>query len=222
MHDMSETGTARTTWTTRSLGLLLAVSIATNLIFVSRIYLPQWRQAWRESRATPPMERPGDHVRGMGAVTVIEYSDFQCPYCAELNRSLAALADGNHVRWVYRHYTGNTGHPEAKHAAEAAECAGEQGRFWPYADALTADQAHLGPGLYSSIAAGMHLDLQRFESCLATGKYQGDIARDDQEAEGLAIIGTPTWFVDGKRHAGTPAQAVVQHIIAEAHAPGGT
>ena len=209
-------------WTTRSLGLLLAVSILTNLIFVSRIYLPQWRQAWREARAKPPLERPGDHVRGSGAVTVIEYSDFQCPSCANLNRSLATLADAGQLRWVYRHYTGNSGHPEAKAAAEAAECAGEQGQFWRYADALTAAQAHLAQGIYPSIAAALHLDLTRFQACLASGRHQGDLARDDQEADNLAIIGTPTWFVDGQRHAGAPAEAVVQGLIAAAHNQGGS
>ncbi len=207
-------------WTLRSLGLLLAVSIATNLIFVSRLYLPQWRQAWREARATPPVVRPEDHVRGSGAVTIIEYSDFQCPYCANLNRSLAELADAGQVRWVYRHYTGNVGHPEAKAAAEAAECAGEQDQFWQYADVLTTAQAHLAPAIYDSIAAALRLDLPRFRACLASGRHQGDIARDDQEADNLAIIGTPTWFVDGKRHAGAPAEAVVQGLIAAARGQG--
>ena len=219
---MSTPNPAGPVWTTRSLGLLLAVSIITNLIFVSRIYLPQWRQAWREARATVPVERPEDHVRGSGPVTVIEYSDFQCPYCANLNRSLAALADAGQLRWVYRHYTGNTGHPEAKAAAEAAECAGEQGQFWQYADILTSAQAHLAPAIYDSIAATLRLDAARFRACLASGRHQGDIARDDQEAESLAIIGTPTWFVDGKRHAGAPAEAVVQGIITAAHGQGGS
>lgn len=215
---MSTPNPAGSVWTTRSLGLLLAMSIVTNLIFVSRIYLPQWRQAWREARATVPVERPEDHVRGSGPVTVIEYSDFQCPYCANLNRSLAALADAGQLRWVYRHYTGNSGHPEARNAAEAAECAGEQGQFWQYADTLTSEQAHLAPALYESIAAGQRLDLPRFRACLASGRHQGDIARDDQEAENLAIIGTPTWFVNGKRHAGAPPEATVQKVIADARA----
>ena len=218
MWRMNETDTPRNVWTLRSLGLLLAVSIATNLLFVSRLYLPQWRQAWRESRVAPPVERPEDHARGNPAagVTIIEYSDFQCPYCAVLNRSLASLADSGQVRWVYRHFTGNAGHPQARSAAEAAECAGEQGRFWQYADTLTAEQAHLAPSLYPGIATGLHLDMPRFQACLASGKYQADIARDDQESETLAIIGTPTWFVNGQRHAGAPAEDVVRRVIADA------
>ena len=213
---MSTPSPSAPAWTLRSLGLLLAVSIATNLIFVSRIYLPQWRQDWREWHAAPPVERPGDHVRGRGPVTVIEYSDFQCPYCANLNHSLAGLADAGQLRWVYRHYTGNSGHPEAKAAAVAAECAGEQGQFWQYADILTSTQAHLAPAIYDSIAAALRLDLPRFRACLASGKYQGEIARDEQEADDLAIIGTPTWFVEGKRHAGAPPEAVLQKIIVDA------
>ncbi|HET7923116.1 MAG TPA: thioredoxin domain-containing protein [Gammaproteobacteria bacterium] len=196
----------------------MAISVVTNLILVARLYLPRWRQAWIEYRTAPPVERPGDHVRGAGAVTVIEYSDFQCPYCASLNHTLASLADSGQMRWVYRHYTGNTGHPQSMNAAEAAECAGEQGRFWQYADALTIAQPHLAPALYPGIAAKLHLDPSRFRACLAAGKFKKVIARDAGESETLAIMGTPTWFVNGKRHVGAPAADVVQDVIAKARA----
>lgn len=205
-------------WGKRTLGVLLAVSIATNLIFVARIYLPGWREAWRLAHIPAPVQMAGDHLRGDPAsgVTVIEFSDYQCPYCARLNVELGALADQHRLLWIYRHTTSNTGHPQAEPAAEAAECAGEQGRFWEYSDALFSNQPRLGDALYADIAATLRLDTARFTSCLKSGKYRAAISRDTGEAGQLDVQGTPTWYVNGRRMVGAVDATQLQAIVAAA------
>lgn len=209
-------------WGKRTLGALLAVSILTNLIFVARFYLPGWREAWRLAHMPAPVPRTGDHVRGDPAsgVTVIEFSDFQCPYCARLNVELGALADQHRLLWVYRHTTGNTGHPQAEPAAEAAECAGEQGRFWEYSDALFSNQPHLDEALYADIAATLRLDTTRFDACLKSRKYQQTLLHETAEAGELDVQGTPTWYVNGRRLVGAVDEAQLRTIVAGAKPSG--
>lgn len=207
-------------WRTRTLAVLLIVSVVTNLVFVTRLYLPDWRQAWRLARIAPPLPEADDHRRGNPAagVTVIEYSDYQCPYCAKLHAELRELADRHELLWIYRHYTGNAGHPQAQGAAEAAECAGEQNRFWEYSDSLFSNQPRLGDPLYAKIAASLDLDAKRFQACLSSGKYRPALLREADESARLALQATPTWFVNGRRVTGAVDAARLEQIVAEARA----
>lgn len=198
---------------------LLAVSILTNLLFAYRIYLPRWVQRWHEAMAVLPPVQAGEHLRGPAdaRVTLVEYSDFQCPYCATLHQELREGAAG--VRWVYRHDTLNAGHPEANAAAEAAECAGEQGRFWDYADALFANQKELGSALYPRLAEKLGLDAPRFGACLSSGKYRALIRQESAGVADLHLVGTPTWFVNGKRYMGARDAKTLAGILQAAAAP---
>ncbi|HLW75112.1 MAG TPA: thioredoxin domain-containing protein [Gammaproteobacteria bacterium] len=205
-------------WGKRTLGIVLAVSITTNLIFVARLYLPGWREAWRLAHIPAPVQAAGDHVRGDPAsgVTVIEFSDFQCPYCARLNVELGVLADQHRLLWIYRHTTGNAGHPQAVPAAEAAECAGEQGQFWEYSDALFSNQPRLGEALYGDIAATLRLDTARFDACRKSGKYRPTLQHETAQASELDVEGTPTWFVNGRRMTGAVDETALRAIVAAA------
>lgn len=209
-------------WLRRAFVLLFAISILTNGIFVAKFYLPIWMQRWHELIAVKPPVRGSDHIRGPAdaAVTIIEYSDFQCPYCAQLHRELNDLSKQTQFRWVYRYYTLNQGHPQAGPSAEAAECAAEQGRFWDYADALFAEQKSLGAPLYATLASRLHLDEKRFDACLAANRYRSVIMRDSLEAKKLYLIGTPTWYVNGTRLMGVVSMDRLHELVAQAAARG--
>jgi len=197
------------------LSALLVVSIATNAYFVQRFYLPQWQSKIHIWFIPAPEARADDHSRGDGsaAVTIIEYGDFQCPYCARLHSVLHELTKTENVRWIFRHYTLNAGHAEAPASANAAECAGKQGRFWEYADALYENHADLGAKAYLRLAETLQLDVVQFQTCMATTTHNATIAAHNAEAEKLEFIGVPTWFVNGKRISGAMSLDQVRKIV---------
>src|SRR5262249_16271947 len=121
-----------------TLAALLGVSVGLNIFMAARDYGPGLVRELRLAIVPPPEPRPDDHVRGAASakVTIIEYSDFQCPFSARLHPSLKRLGGSSRIRWIYRNFPLSSIHPRAEDAALAAECAGEQGRFWEYADAL--------------------------------------------------------------------------------------
>lgn len=204
-------GSSRSFW---ALSALLVVSITTNAYFVQKFVFPQWQHEIRLWFIAPPEQMADDHSRGnaSAAVTIIEYGDFQCPYCARFHGVLRDLAETDDVRWIFRHYTLNPGHPEALMAANAAECAGEQGRFWEYTDALYESHASLSAEAYTELAERLQLEPNRFGSCMAARPHQAAIDTDNAEAERLEFIGVPTWFVNGKRVSGAMSLEQVREI----------
>lgn len=140
-------------------------------------------------------------------VTVIEYSDFQCPYCAQIHQSLKKLAEASKIKWVYRNLPLASIHPYAIEAAEAAECAGQQDKFWEYADALFASQAELRTteslGIFlTQMAKQVGLEERRFGSCLSSKQFESRVRAQGAEGASLRIDATPTIFVNGKREVG--------------------
>lgn len=147
-----------------------------------------------------PVVTAADHVRGdtNAPITIVEYSDFQCPFCARFHPTMQQIMeeyDGK-VKWVYRHYPLSF-HPEAKPSAEASECAGEQGKFWEYADALVENQAALSSSLYTKLAEDLGLDTSDFASCLSSDKYLDVIDTQLQGGMAAGVTGTPGSFVIG-------------------------
>ncbi len=146
--------------------------------------------------------RGNDHIRGSknAPITIVEYSDFQCPFCArfhpEMLKVMAAYPDK--VRWVFRHFPLNQIHPNAQKAAEASECASEQGKFWEFADKLFENQEQLGPTLYDKLAKDLGLNTSKFSSCLADGKYAKKIQDDASEGVNFGVNGTPGSFINGQ------------------------
>jgi Na+/H+ antiporter NhaA len=153
-----------------------------------------------------PVDSEIDHVRGPedAPVTIVEYADFECPYCGQAEPALRELLAefGDDLRYVYRHLPLADVHPRAELAAEASEAAGKQGRFWEMHDLLFAHQDALRPPDMIGYATELGLDTTRFERELRRNEYAARIARDTESAEMSGVTGTPTFFVNGHRHHG--------------------
>jgi Na+/H+ antiporter NhaA len=146
-----------------------------------------------------------DHVRGaMGApVTVVEYGDFECPYCGRAEPAVREMLRGHgDVRYVWRHLPLSDVHPNAQLAAEAAEAAAYQGRFWDMHDVLLAHQDALRPPDLIGYATELGLDVERFRADLRGHRGSARVAEDVEGAGLSSVSGTPTFFVNGRRHYG--------------------
>lgn len=200
----------------RFLASLLAVSVLTNVALLLRLAYPAKWDTWRLSWYRPPSVTAEDHVLGSGATTVIEYGDFECPFCAGFHDAMRELAAEGTVRWVYRHYPLSAIHPQAVVAAEATECAAEQGRFWAFADALYAHQGNIDRAALTTLAAAVGANRHRFDACVDGGGYQERIAAQVEAARRLGIRATPTFFVDGKRYEGFVSRDSLRALV-QAH-----
>ena len=147
-----------------------------------------------------------DHIRGPveAPVTLVEYGDFECPYCGQAEPVVRALvqAFGDDLRFVFRHLPLVDVHEHAELAAEAAEAAAEQGRFWEMHDRLMDNQTSLIYPDLMRYAAELGLDVDRFGEDLRSRRYAGRIHRDVDSADASGAAGTPTMFVNGRRHQG--------------------
>lgn len=154
------------------------------------------------------------------AVTIIEFSDFQCPYCKQSVPILQELHRryGDRLRIVYRDYPGPN-HPQASLAAEAAQCAGDQGRFWDFHDALFARQSADAGWDFGAIARALNLRGDTFTSCLNSRRYREEVQKDLADAIRLGINSTPTFFINGRpligAHPVTDFTALIDPLLEE-------
>lgn len=158
-----------------------------------------------------------DHIRGNknAKVTLIEYSDFECPFCKRHKPTLDQLLsqyDGD-VRLVYRHFPLTSIHPNAQKSAEASECAGEQGKFWEYHDILFDNAPALAPANLKSYAGQLGLNQSQFDSCLDGGKFASLVSKQASEAQRAGITGTPGTFVNDQLVRGAFPISQFQQII---------
>jgi protein-disulfide isomerase len=138
-----------------------------------------------------------------GKLVLVEFSDFQCPYCAQSVASIQQfLTKHPDVTLVYKHFPLTRIHAEALPAAKAAWAAGQQGKFWEFHDALFQQQKSLGEGLYRQIATTLGLDMARFERDRTSPAAAAAIAQDVQMAEKLGVSGTPFFVLNGQVTAG--------------------
>lgn len=155
---------------------------------------------------TSPVDAARDHVRGPAdaPVTLVEYGDFECPYCGQAEPVLRALLAefGDDLRYVFRHLPLVDVHPRAQTAAEAAEAAATQGRFWEMHDVLFAHQDALRPSDLVGYAEELGLDSERFREEIRKHTHAPRIAEDVDDADHSGVSGTPTLFVNGRRHHG--------------------
>lgn len=151
-------------------------------------------------------------------IVLVEFSDYQCPYCKrwhdEVYTSLMAAYPGQ-VRLVYRNLPLTQIHPQAMNAAEAAMCAGEQDAYWQYHEKLFENSDALNDDLYASLAADLGLNAASFESCMTEHKYLDDIQADMQFAIDLGVQSTPTFFINGLAVVGAQPLSVFQQVIDE-------
>jgi Na+/H+ antiporter NhaA len=152
-----------------------------------------------------PVDDARDHVRGpeKAPVTVVEYGDFECPYCGQAEPAVRELLrDHGDVRYVWRHLPLTDVHPHAQMAAEAAEAAASQGAFWEMHDLLFGHQDALTMRDLLGYAGSLGLDTQRFRSELSTHAGAERVRQDTDSADLSGVSGTPTFFVNGQRHHG--------------------
>ncbi|MDT4892544.1 MAG: hypothetical protein QOE97_1579 [Pseudonocardiales bacterium] len=152
----------------------------------------------------PEVDRKRDHMRGPmnAAITVIEFGDFECPYCGLAEPAVRELLADTDIRYVWRHLPLSDVHPSAQLAAEASEAAASQGAFWEMHDLLLAHQDALGPADLFRHAAQLGLDTDRFRDELQRHVHDTRIAQDVESADLSGVSGTPTFFVNGRRHYG--------------------
>lgn len=147
-----------------------------------------------------------DHIRGPddAPVTLVEYGDFECPYCGMAEGTIRELlaSHGDDVRYVWRHLPLSDVHPSAQLAAEASEAAAAQGKFWEMYDILLAHQGELTPRDLTKYATELGLDVERFKQELRHRDYAQRVSEDVGSADESGVSGTPTFFINGRRHYG--------------------
>jgi protein-disulfide isomerase len=150
-------------------------------------------------------------------VTLVEFSDFQCPFCARFAPTLERILDAypGQVRLVYRHMPIPSLHPHAQRAAEASLCADEQGAFWEMHDAMFADQRALGADDLKRTARSLGLVGARFDECLDAGVYTERVSADTRVGHELGIQGTPALFINGRFLSGAQPYEIVARMIDE-------
>ena len=163
-----------------------------------------------------------DHIRGPDAapVTLVEYGDYQCPYCGQAEIVIRELLDefGDELRYVWRHLPLNDVHMNAQMAAEAAEAAGAQGAFWPMHDTLLVSQDELTVPDLKRHAEGLGLDMERFWDELRHREHAERVADDVSSADASGVAGTPSFFINGRRHHGAYDVATLSAAVRVARA----
>jgi protein-disulfide isomerase len=159
-----------------------------------------------------PAKGPAD-----APITIVEFSDFQCPYCSRVNPTLARLKDryGDSIRIVFRDYPILQLHPQAAKAAEAGACANDQGKFWQMHDLMFANQQRLDLATLKQHAATLGLDAKAFETCLDSGKYTEEWKKDSADAEKAGVQSTPAFFVNGRPVIGAQPYEAFAEVINE-------
>jgi Na+/H+ antiporter NhaA len=166
-----------------------------------------------------PVDPDRDHVRGPSdaPVTVVEYGDFECPYCGQAEAVIRELLAGHgDVRYVWRHLPLSDVHPRAQRAAQAAEAAAEQGAFWEMHDLLLSHQDALGVGDLVRYAGELGLNVERFRDDLRRNTGAARVAEDVDSADLSGVSGTPTFFINGRRHYGAYDIATLTAAVATA------
>jgi protein-disulfide isomerase len=149
------------------------------------------------------------------AVRVVEFSDFECPYCSRAADTFNALKQkyaGKSVQFVFRNFPLSF-HPNAKPAAEYAQCAQEQGKFWQMHDGIFAAQRELSVDKLKEVAAQAGLDTAKLEECLASGRPGPQIEEDMRKAQEVGVQGTPSFFINGQSFAGNPTVEGISQAI---------
>jgi protein-disulfide isomerase len=172
----------------------------------------------------PPVSEH-DHAAGLtdAPLTLVEYGDYQCPHCAAADPVVRAVqkALGKELRFVFRNFPLAEMHPAAEPAAEFAEGAATQGKFWEAHDAIFAysrrhGPASLGPDAFAAIASSLQLDAQKLEADVVSHHYLERIKNDFNGGIRSGVNGTPTFFINGKRFDGAPSVESLTEALRDA------
>ena len=161
----------------------------------------------------------GAPVRGTreAPVTIVEFSDYQCPFCKRSQSTIKQLLRQytGKVKLVFRDFPLRSIHPLAQKAAEAARCAGDQGKYWEYHDVLFAKAPELEVAGLKQYAATLGLDMTQFNECLQRDKYATPVEQEVQQGNRLGVSSTPTFFVNGRPVLGAQPFSVFERVIEE-------
>ena len=149
-------------------------------------------------------------------VTIVEFSDFECPYCSRVVPTLKRVQEeyGDQVRLVFKQYP-LPNHPQAQKAGEASLCAHDQGKFWELHDAMFADQQNLAPDALVAKAERLGLDVTAFRECLQSGRYAEAVQEDLREGARAGVSGTPAMFVNGRLVSGAVPYEEISRVVDE-------
>jgi protein-disulfide isomerase len=169
----------------------------------------------------PKLDLPADPARLRGdpkaPVTIVEFSDFSCPFCRKaepIMTELLAKYPGK-VKLTYRDFPLGEAHPQAHLAAEASRCAGEQGKYWEYHDLLFANSAKQTEDALLEDARALKLDDQKFDTCLNSGRYKTQVDKDVELGSRVGVVSTPAFFINGKFVSGAQPASTFEKIIDE-------
>lgn len=187
---------------------------------VRQAYVEKLRAAADITIALDPPRLPVDLSRAPrrgpenAPVTIVEFSDFQCSFCRRVQPTLAALQEryGDKIRWSFKDLPLVSIHPAAQKAAEAARCAGEQGKFWQYREALF-QNTKLSDDLHDRLSAKLSLNGDVFRACLDSGKFKPLVNADAAEAQKFGISGTPAFMINGILLSGAQSLDVFAAVI---------
>ncbi|HEV8629769.1 MAG TPA: thioredoxin domain-containing protein [Thermoanaerobaculia bacterium] len=164
------------------------------------------------------IETEGHPAKGptTAPVTIVEFSDFECPYCSQVVPTLRQIEEhyGDKVRLVFRQFPLNI-HPHARKAAEAALCANEQGKFWEMHDAMFGDQKALEVADLKKKAQTVGLDATKFDTCLDNSKFAPDVKKDERAGVLVGVNGTPAMFINGRLLSGAQPYEALASVIDE-------
>jgi protein-disulfide isomerase len=171
----------------------------------------------------PPPFRAGVMAEGpsRGAadapVTIVEFEDFQCPFCKKAQETLeqVLVRYKDKVRMVHLDFPLQSLHPAAWKAHEAGRCAEEQGKFWEYRDLLYKNAPAAGPEQLNNYASQVSMNVPDFKKCLDSGKFRAVVQKDEDEGDRLGVEGTPAFFINGRRLSGAQAETEFVRIIDE-------
>ncbi len=149
-------------------------------------------------------------------ITIVEFSDYQCPFCLRWHQDVFSKLEekyGDKVRLVYRDFPLSEIHPQAEPAAEAADCAGEQDKYWDYHNLLFSGQKELSQDTFLAYAQSLKLNMDNFKKCVEERRYQKEVQADYDFAAKLGVRSTPTFFVNGLAVVGAQPFEVFDQII---------
>ncbi len=151
-------------------------------------------------------------------IKVVEFADFECPYCSKAADNVRELVKkyGDKVEFSYRHFPLRQMHPNAQRAAEIAQCAGEQGKFWETYDAMYANARELQEENAKKLAVGVGVDEAKLTECLAAGRGAQQVQEDFEKGEYAGVEGTPSFFINGRSFQGNPTVSGLSQAIDEA------
>lgn len=163
----------------------------------------------------PKADRPSQGPEN-APIELIEFSDFQCPFCENAFPTVKKVLStyGDRIHFIYRHFP-LPNHPRARPAAEAAQCANEQGKFWAYHDRLFGDQSRLSDADFKQHAAELGLDAAQFTACYDSRKYRADVDTDIRVGNEAGVSGTPAFYINGRMLSGAQPFDVFKKVIDE-------